>query len=822
MKRFLSIFLSIALVALCAAPGACAATGETVITLSDSGIEVDGKAASTDSSSAVYVGADIVYYEEGHDSSYGEGTAADAHTASEAAAHTVVTITEAGIYHISGKLSQGQIAIDLGADAAEDPTAVVTLILDGADITCTVAPAIIFYNVYECGTADSATASATVDTSEAGANVIIADGSINNVNGAYVARIYKEGTTKKLHKYDGAFYSKMSMNVGGESLGTGILNIVAENEGLDSELHLTINGGVINITAQDDGINTNEDGISVTTINAGVLYINAGLGSEGDGIDSNGYLVINGGTIVSLANPTSGDGGLDAEGDILINGGTVVAAGSRNDAASTSSEQAYMELFYATTKTAGTLIRVEDGNGNEIVTFSPAKNYQSVTISTPEMKLGTTYHVYSGGTITGVSDTNGLYKTGGSYTGGIQQQYSGNSSGMGGGMGGQIPADGIGMPADGFTPPEGTEGERPDDRTQPADGTGEMPADGTAPTGGERTMPNGRDSAGDAGGQGNQTNINGEASVDFTLTDTVRAFSGVSDAEDVSGKTSVTFRVNSGSGISSAASGTAVTLTDITAVTKSGGTAAAIAESDIQITITDIPSENYAAACLLSDGAAAITAILPTDDGTYQLTISVLSSNETYTGTSQWQFNIGGLPYTDVSSGDAYYDAIAFVYDAGIMAGTGNNEFSPNTTVTRAMAVTVLGRLADADTAETAAFSDVTSGSWYSAYVGWAVNNDIVAGYGDGTFGPEDTITRQQICLILANYLESAGISVDSAGASSYTDAPEVSDWAVEGLSLCESAGLLDGIASGDTLNPKAEVTRAELADLLMRLTGLA
>ena len=85
------------------------------------------------------------------------------------------------------------------------------------------ASAIIFYNVYECGSKDSETASKDVDTSKAGANVIIADGTENKINGSYVAKIYKsvtlseDGTevtdSKKLHKYDGAFYSKMSMNV---------------------------------------------------------------------------------------------------------------------------------------------------------------------------------------------------------------------------------------------------------------------------------------------------------------------------------------------------------------------------------------------------------------------------------------------------------------------------------------------------------------------------------------------------------------------------------------------------------------------------------
>ena len=287
----------------------------------------------------VYVANDIIYYEEGKDFIYGEGTSNDEHSASDALKHQVIHITKAGTYQISGKLSYGQIAIDLGSDAKNDPNAVVNLILDGLDIHCDVAPAIIFYNVYECGNTDKA--SKDVNTKKAGANIFIKDGSVNNVSGSYVARIYKEGSvvlndegnevvdSKKLHKYDGAFYSKMSMNINGND---GILNIIAENEGLDSELHLTINGGIINITSGNDGINTNEDGVSVTTINGGELNIQVtGTTGEGDGIDSNGWLVINGGSVFAQACSFSGDAGIDSDNGIYIHGGKVIATGNMLD-----------------------------------------------------------------------------------------------------------------------------------------------------------------------------------------------------------------------------------------------------------------------------------------------------------------------------------------------------------------------------------------------------------------------------------------------------------------------------------------------------------
>ena len=112
----------------------------------------------------------------------------------------------------------------------------------------------IFYNVYECG--DDENPTKDVDTSAAGANVIIADGSVNTINGSYVAKIYEPDSvvlndrkTKvkdadKLHKYDGAFYSRRSMNIFGGLENTGILNICAENEGLDSELHFNSQAAV--------------------------------------------------------------------------------------------------------------------------------------------------------------------------------------------------------------------------------------------------------------------------------------------------------------------------------------------------------------------------------------------------------------------------------------------------------------------------------------------------------------------------------------------------------------------------------------------------
>ena len=393
--------------------------GETHIALSDSAITVNGEILSGDTDNAIYGAKDIIYYKSGKDASYGEGTETDAHTDEEAGEHVVVHITQPGIYRVSGKLSAGQLFIDLGDGAKNDADAVVTLILDDADITCTVAPAILFYNVYECGDKDVANATAIVDTAAAGANVVIADGSTNTVNGAYVARIYKEGTTDKLHKYDGAFYSKMSMNISGGAKGDGVLNINAANEGLNSELHLTVNGGNITIAAQNDGINTNEDNISVTTINGGSLTINAGLGEEGDGIDSNGFLVINGGTVITSACDRTPDGGIDADRDILINGGTVMALGNQNGTVSANSKQNFRQLSVKNAIPANSAVKLSDGD-KTLIEFTAIKSGTALVLSAPALENSKSYTLTVGGETTN-------YTTGGGFgMGNMQPPIDGN------------------------------------------------------------------------------------------------------------------------------------------------------------------------------------------------------------------------------------------------------------------------------------------------------------------------------------------------------------------------------------------------------------
>ena len=552
----------------------------TEILLSDEGITVDGG----DETDAVYTSNDIIYYEDrdSYDSGYpyGEGTDADKHTADEAAAHTVVNITAPGAYRISGKLSAGQIRIDLGDDAYENSDAVVELILDGVDITCTVAPAILFLNTYECdGSWSTDTATAQVDTTAAGANLIL-EGE-NTVTGAYVARIYKDKEgEKKLWKQDGAIYSYMSLNV----FGPGSLDLTASNEGLDTELHLTINGGDIAIRSGNDGINTNEDGVSVTTINGGSLHIIAGLGEEGDGIDSNGYLVINGGTVVASANPAA-DAGLDSDMGSYINGGTVIALGSTMDWAESESDQVTMNLQFAEYQSSGSAILVCETDGTVVFAYDPSEDeilgenvrrYMGAILSCPYLQQGSSYYVYLDGAVSG-EETGGVYTSVTAYQGGQQMQYTGTDvamgfGGMGGGMGGfgggmgqmpggEMPTDtertepartegeapelpeGESMPED-FDPSQMEDFTMPEGMEMPEGGFGgnrgempegfdrEMPEDFTMPEGMEdMEIPEGMEmpQGGSFGGRGQMGGMNGsESNTVFYMSDKVNCFSGVS------------------------------------------------------------------------------------------------------------------------------------------------------------------------------------------------------------------------------------------------------------------------------------------------------
>jgi len=172
--------------------------------------------------------------------------------------------------------------------------------------------------------------------------------------------------------------------------------------------------------------------------------------------------------------------------------------------------------------------------------------------------------------------------------------------------------------------------------------------------------------------------------------------------------------------------------------------------------------------------------------------------------------------FTDVSEKDWFYDAVSFVYEYGLMTGTGDKTFSPAANTSRSMIVTILWRLeGEPDAADPIAFTDVGEGKWYHKAVAWAAENGIVDGYSADKFGPEGNITREQMAKILYSYAAYKDYNVSARGdISAFTDSP--SGWALEYMQWAFAEGLLQGKGNG-LLGPRSNTTRSECAAILQR-----
>ncbi|CEI71782.1 carbohydrate-binding domain-containing protein [Romboutsia hominis] len=265
---------------------------------------------------------------------------------------------------------------------------------------------------------------ATSNITISGGNINI-DSSDNSIHSNDTI-VIKGGNIKASSGDDGVHAdSKIEIN-GGD------IDITKSYEGIESQ-SITINDGNINVVASDDGINAGGGNDASSTggrpgennfdssskceivINGGYIVVDA----RGDGIDANGSITIKGGTTIVNGPENNGNGSLDYDGSCDISGGILIAAGSAGMAQSPSSTSSQNSVNVAlSSQQANTIIHIEDEKGNEVITFAPSKQYQSVIVSSPELKTGSTYTVSYGGTSTGESK-DGLY-TGGKYSGGTK------------------------------------------------------------------------------------------------------------------------------------------------------------------------------------------------------------------------------------------------------------------------------------------------------------------------------------------------------------------------------------------------------------------
>lgn len=173
----------------------------------------------------------------------------------------------------------------------------------------------------------------------------------------------------------------------------------------------------------------------------------------------------------------------------------------------------------------------------------------------------------------------------------------------------------------------------------------------------------------------------------------------------------------------------------------------------------------------------------------------------------------GGTGFSDVASDAWYADAAVYVRDNGIMNGTSATGFSPEGDMTRAMLAAVMYRTAGSPAVSVGAgLHDVPDGAYYANAVAWAVSNGIVTGYGNGLFGPDDKVTREQIAAILWRYKGSPEIS---GTAQSFADQSDISSYAVNAVAWARENGVINGM-SGGMFAPKNNATRAQVATILM------
>lgn len=240
------------------------------------------------------------------------------------------------------------------------------------------------------------------------------------------------------------------------------------------------------------------------------------------------------------------------------------------------------------------------------------------------------------------------------------------------------------------------------------------------------------------------------------------------------------------------------------------------------VTITPKPDEGYTLDKLtVTDASGKPVELSPNGDGTYSFTqpsgaVIITVTFKVLTDVSECPRD-ASCPmsgYTDLNMGEWYHDGIHYCLDEGLMDGVDAGMFAPNATTSRAMIVTMLWRLQGSPEVEAEeTFTDVAPGDWYADAIAWAAAEGVAEGYEDGSFRPNDAITREQLAAMLWRY---AGSPEADGDLSVFADGADTSSWAEQAMSWAVAQGLLTGV-DNDRLAPGGQATRAQTATILMR-----
>jgi hypothetical protein len=302
---------------------------------------------------------------------------------------------------------------------------------------------------------------------------------------------------------------------------------------------------------------------------------------------------------------------------------------------------------------------------------------------------------------------------------------------------------------------------------------------------------------------------------------TVTVTATAKDGSGVAG--SLVISIISYSGGGSYSGGTTTTTTTRYTVTVSAGEGGSISSSATEVTksgsatITVTPKDGYVISDVLVNGVS-VGAVSSYTVQNITANVTVKAVFKVKADTEKTWTN----PYPDVAANAWYFDAVKFVTEKGIMKGMDGGAFNPDGSMTRAMFVTVLFRLSGATAGGTSGnFADVLSGSWYEASVAWANTNGIAKGFGNGTFGPDATMTREQMVVMLYNFAKYMGLTTTSSGSmDGFTDAGSASSWASDAMKWAIAVGIISG-DDNHKLNSNASATRAENAKMLQTFESI-